>query len=109
MNLQYFTFQLSPISNAATNFKSKITSLQIAQDTHIRIKSKPQGQHMAAGLNLNKPPSEGDEEDGLLDLNEMPTIGVQQQFEANIHGGGSQDNFPFDLNLLQPEEHMQTC
>jgi hypothetical protein len=61
---------------------------------------------MAAGLNLNEPPSEGDEEDGLLDLNEVPTIGVQQQFEADVHGGGSQDNFPFDLNLLQPEEEQ---
>jgi hypothetical protein len=65
---------------------------------------------MAAGLNLNEPPSERDEEDGLLELNEVPTIRVQRQFEADVHGGGSQDNFPFDLNLLQPEEeHMQTC
>jgi hypothetical protein len=64
---------------------------------------------MAAGLNLNEPPSEGDEEDGLLDLNEVPTIGVQQQFEADVHGGGRQDNFSFDLNLLEPEEEqMQT-
>jgi hypothetical protein len=61
-------------------------------------------------LNLNEPPSEGDEEDGLLDLNEVQTIGVQHQFEADVHRGGSQDNFPFDLNLLQPEEEqIQTC
>jgi hypothetical protein len=46
----------------------------------------------------------------LLDLNEVPTIEVQQLFEANVHGGSTQDNFPFDLNLLQPEEEqMQTC
>jgi hypothetical protein len=61
-------------------------------------------------LNLNEPPSEGDEEDDLLDLNEVQTIGVQHQFEADVHRGGSQDNFPFDLNLLQPEEEqIQTC
>jgi hypothetical protein len=39
----------------------------------------------------------------------VPTIGVQQQFEADVHGGGRQYNFPFDLNLLEPEEEqMQT-
>jgi hypothetical protein len=60
---------------------------------------------MVLAIDLNWPPDE--DQHGIPDLNEVPVEDEQQAITDDIHGG-SENFFPFDLNISKSEqEDMQ--